>query len=566
MNYRWTLKEKPNDDTIQNLSKTLKIPVPLAEVLAGRGIASPEEAKAFFKPSLEQLLDPFLMKDMDKAVDRILKAVSSNEGIWIHGDYDVDGTSSTSLLLKFLRELGAKVDYFIPDRFQDGYGLSHKSIDLAKKYGNTVLVTVDVGVTAIEQFQYAKSQGFDCIIVDHHQPDDTLPDVLAILDPIVPGDDYPFKHLSASGVAFKLVQALCHRKGMPEKAYEYLDFVALASVADMVPLTGENRSMVYFGLKMMNENPRPGFKGLLHCTRIKPGTINSTNIVFSLAPIINAAGRMGDAIRSVEMMTSDDEFSAFRIAQQLEDENRKRRVYDYQTFEEAIPLAAEQVALGRKSIVIHQPHWHAGVIGIVASRLADKFNLPTVLMTTIGGLAKGSSRSNNAFDVHAGLKAASHLMVEYGGHRHAAGLSLPEKDITELREIFDNLAKQHISNDMLTPEILVDTELKFTELSPSFIQSLNKFAPYGYANQKPVFYSKDVTSANGVKILGNNTLKFRAFQNNFVIDAIGYNLAHKYDICTSGKPFSIVYNIEINTFNDQNTPQLQIKDIRLENK
>ncbi len=560
--YRWKFKDKPNEETVHNLAKSLKIPKTLGRVLVGRGINTPEDANKFFVPSKQNIHNPFLMKDMDKAVERILKARDNKESIWIHGDYDVDGTCSTAALYKFLENLGCKVQFFIPDRFQDGYGLSERSLNGAKEFGATVLITVDVGITAIRISQDVKEAGMDFIICDHHEPGDELPEAYAILDPIRKDCDYPFKSLAACGVVFKLIQGLAQTLGIPEKAYEYLDFVAMASAADMVPLIGENRTLVYYGLKQINEKTRPGLKGLIHCTNLKIGSITATNIVFAVAPIINAAGRMGEALRSVNMMIQDDEIHAFQIAQQLEDENRKRRYIDQQTFEESIPLAEKQLQDGARCLVIHQPHWHAGVIGIVASRLVDRFNVPTVLMTTIHGYAKGSCRSPNNFDIYSALKRASHLLIEYGGHRHAAGLTLEESNVPELLKIINSCADENISSDMLTHEMEIDSELKLNELSPNFISSLNKFAPYGYANYKPIFFSKGVTSSNGVKIVGQNNLKFRAFQNNFAIDAIAFGLANKYDIVTTGKPFKILYNLEINTFNGQNTPQLFIRDIK----
>lgn len=562
--YRWKFKEKPNEETVHNLARSLKIPKTLGRVLVGRGINTSEDANKFFIPSKQNIHNPFLMKDMDKAVERILKAMNDNESIWIHGDYDVDGTCSTAALFKFLQNLGCKVQFFIPDRFQDGYGLSERSLKGAIEFGATLLISVDVGITAIPISKDIKASGIDLIICDHHEPLDTFPEAYAILDPIRKDCNYPFKNLAACGVVFKLIQGLAQTLNIPEKAYEYLDFVAMASAADMVPLIGENRTLVYYGLKKLNEKTRPGLKGLIHCTNLKIGSITATNIVFAVAPIINAAGRMGEALRSVNMMIQDDEIHAFQIAQQLEDENRKRRYIDQQTFEEAIPIAEQQLQDGARCLVIHQPHWHAGVIGIVAARLVDKYNVPTVLMTTILGNAKGSCRSPNNFDIYSALKRAGHLLIEYGGHRHAAGLSLDEANIPELRRIINSCADETISSDMMTHEIEIDAELKLNELSPNFISSLNKFAPYGYGNYKPIFFSKGVSSSNGVKIVGQNNLKFRAFQNNFAIDAIAFGLANKYDIVSTGKPFKILYNLEINTFNGQNTPQLFIRDIKPE--
>lgn len=565
MNYRWTFKENSNEETVLNLSKTLKIPKTLAKVLVNRGINTENEAVDFFEPIPSKIHDPFLMNNMDIAVDRIIESINRKEKIWIHGDYDVDGTTSAAILLHFFREIGVDANTYIPDRYQFGHGLSEISINNAITNDSKLLITVDVGITSIDAVNYSNSKNLDVIICDHHEPAENIPNAYTILNPILETCNYPFKQLAACGVVFKLLQALTIKLNIPEKAYEYLDFVALATIADMVPLIGENRVFVSEGLKLINSNPRPGFKGLLHCTRLKIGHINSTNIVFAIAPLINAAGRMGDALRSVEMMVQKDENSAFTIAQQLEEENRRRRTFDYQAFEEATEIAERQIKEGRRALVIHKADWHPGVIGIVAARLVEKFNLPTILMTSIDKIAKGSARSCNNFDVHSALKKASHLMLEFGGHRHAAGLSIKEENISELREIFENLAKIQIPSDLLTPEIAIDTELKLNDLSPNFFHILNSFSPFGYQNSKPVFYSKNVKSANGVKIVGNNNLKFRAFQNNFVIDAIGYGLANKINIITSGKPFSILFNLEMNNFNGSNHPQLFIKDIKYEN-
>jgi single-stranded-DNA-specific exonuclease len=566
LNYRWTFRQYYDEETVHNLAKNLNIPKSLAHVLATRGLESKKDAETFFKPSLEHLHDPFIMEDMEKAVERVLDAVRRQELIWVHGDYDVDGTASTSMVCQFISSIGGKVDYYIPDRFEDGYGLSNKSIDLALAKNAKVLLTVDVGITSYDQLNYAKLKGLDTIICDHHEPGELVPEAYAILDPLKPGCPYPFKSLAACGVAFKLVQGICKTMGSEQKSYEYLDYVAISSAADMVPLRGENRILVHHGLKQLNSNPRPGLHGLIHCTGLRLGKITASNIVYAVAPLINAAGRLGDAKRSVEMMLQQDENAAFRIAQILEDENRKRRLFDQKAFEEAIPMAKAFIeANAPHSLVIYGEKWHAGVIGIVASRLVDKFNLPSVLLTNIDGIAKGSARSVNDFDVHTAMKKCEDLLLEFGGHKHAAGLSLKVENVEEFRRRFDELAREAISVDMLMPEIVVDAELQFNELSPNFLHSLGRFAPYGFANYKPVFLTNGVKSVNGVKVVGNNNLRFRAIQNNFVIDAIGQNLASKLNVCTNGKKFSMVYNLELTSLNGAKTPQLIIKDIKPEN-
>lgn len=568
MNFRWKFKEIGDENTIYKLAESLKLPKSLATALVARGVGDEKSALKYFNPSLDDLHDPFLMKDMEKATERVLKAVEDGEQIWIHGDYDVDGTTSASMLLEFLREIGGIADYYIPDRFHEGYGFSFKSVDEALKIGSSLIITVDVGITSYEPLAYAKRKGVDCIICDHHEPGEQIPDVYAILDPVLPDCDYPFPHLAACGVVFKLVQALASIVGKPELAYTYLDYVAVASAADMAPLYGENRILVHYGLKRLNLNPRPGFKGLIECTRLRIGQITTPNIVYALAPLINAAGRMGKALRSVEMMIQKDEIAAFQIAQQLEEENRRRRVFDQQTFEESIPLAEEQVAQGVRCLVLHKPHWHAGVIGIVASRLVDRYRLPTVLLTTIDNLAKGSARSISSFDIHSAMKKAARLLTEFGGHKHAAGLSMKEENIAEFREILNGVAYKQITEDMTEPEIEIDAELKLSDLTPNFLAFLKKFAPYGYENNKPVFATKGVVSKNGVKITGNNNIRFRALQTGkniipFEIDAIGYNMSNRYDVATSGRPFTILYNIETSSYSGSNSPLLCLKDVKI---
>ncbi len=566
MNFRWIFKPNYYENNLQELAESLNIPISLARVLSVRGLHKIEDANKFFNPSLENLYDPFILKDMRKAVERILRGIKDKEQFWIHGDYDVDGTASASMLILFLRDLGAKVDYFIPDRFSDGYGISTKSITEALKKDTNVLITVDVGITSYEMLNKAAENNIDTIICDHHEPGDQIPIAYAILDPFVEGCEYPFKPLAACGVVFKLLQAIAITIGKPDIVFKYLDFVAIASAADMAPLIDENRIMVYHGLRLINEMPRPGLKGLIYCTGLKQGTITTSNIVYAMAPLINAAGRLGQASRAVEMMIQKDEITAFRIAQQLEDENRRRRVYDQMLFEEALPIAYKQIESGRRSLVIYCENWHTGVIGIVASRLVDRFHIPTVLLTKVENKAKGSARSVNNFDIHTALKDCGELLIEFGGHKHAAGLSLEIENLEEFRKKFDDIARLTITKEMMIPELLIDAELKFNELSPRFFRLINKFAPFGFFNNKPLFCTRGVRTLNGAKNINLHNIRFRAIQNNFVIDAIGINLANKMYICNSGNPFSILYTLEIHGMNGQKAPQLVIKDIKADNE
>lgn len=566
LNFRWIFRESLDENAVQNLIKTLKIPKPIAKVLVGRGISTVDEVASYFTPDLALLHSPWLMDGMEVAVDRIMRAVELKEPIWIHGDYDVDGTSSTAIMLHFLRSIGATADYHIPNRMDEGFGFMPRSVDFAREFGAKVIITVDVGVTAAKTVEYAAGFGIDVIICDHHQAAEVLPSALAILDPVKPGCTYPFQDLAACGVTFKLIHAMCERRGTPDVAFRYLDLVAIASAADIAPLHGENRIISYFGLKLINENPRPGLKGLIECAGLHAGQITNSSVVFGLAPRINAAGRLGDPRRAVEMMITESEIQAFQIAQQLEHDNRLRRAIDEETFElaeeQALQLLTDNPEM--RSLVLHNADWHAGVIGIVASRLVERFHLPTVMLTTIDGIAKGSARSIKNFDIYAALKSCEDLMVEFGGHKHAAGLSLAAENIPELRRRIDEVARKLLETVELSPEIQIDAELSLSDLNPNFIKHLSRFAPYGYGNHRPMFFSKHVVSANGVKVVGNNHLKFRALQSNFAIDAIGFNLGHKLDQCSHGKVFSMVYTLEENTFNGSAMPQVRIKDIRPE--
>lgn len=503
------------------------------------------------------------MDGMEVAVERIEAAIKAGETIWVHGDYDVDGTASTSMMLLFLREIGARVQYFIPDRQADGYGLSTTSINRAREAGATLIITVDCGITSVDAVRLAKSYGIDTIVCDHHEPGESQPEAVAILDPIKPGCSYPFKYLAACGVAYKLVQALSINRGESERANQYLDFVAVASAADIVPLVGENRVLVYAGLQLLNTWPRPGFKGLLDCADMTRNTLTTSSIIFGLAPRINAAGRVGSARRAVEMMIQSDDVAAFTIAQELERDNRTRRTLDEFTFDQAYREAEKYLSgSNRRSLVLHKPDWHAGVIGIVASRLVEKFHVPSIMLTTMDNYAKGSARSIKDFDLHSALKSCERFLLEFGGHKHAAGLALPEANIPAFREEFNSIASSAITDEMMVPELLIDAELQLNELSPRFLDVLKRFAPYGHHNPKPVFYSQNVVSANGVKIVGNNHLKFRALQSHFTIDAIGFNLGDKMALCRNGRPFSIAYTLEENNHNGSTMPQISIKDLR----
>jgi single-stranded-DNA-specific exonuclease len=565
LNSQWTLNRARDNQPIHAIiADTETFPEPIETILRSRGMTDPGDIATFFKPRLEDIPSPFAMDGMDKAVKRIEQAITNRERIRIYGDYDVDGTVTTAMLTRFLRLSGAEVDYYIPERFTEFYGLSTDTVEHCYNDGVSLLIAVDTGVTANDSIQYADDLGIDVIVCDHHEPADSLPNAYALLNPIKGTCSYPFKYLCACGVTFKLIQALAASRGVPEVAYDYLDLVAIASTADMVPLIGENRILVHFGLEQMNQNPRPGLRGLMECANITVGTISSSSIVYNLAPLINAAGRMGDAIRAVELMLTEDSLQAFRLAQDLESKNYRRRVIDEQTFLEAQKIAEDLIHREkRRSLVIHNPDWHVGVINIVASRLVEKYHLPTIMLTSIDHVAKGSARSIKNFDVHAALKQCQKHLKQFGGHKYAAGLSLEERNIPALRDDFDALAHAALSEEMLVPEILIDAELDFNTISPDFLNLLRKFSPFGYGNVKPCFMTENVFIAGRASVVGKNHLRFRARQESIVFEAIGFNLGEKLELCTTTEPLSIVYSIEEVMYHQRVSLQLYIKDIAL---
>jgi single-stranded-DNA-specific exonuclease len=565
LNSLWTLNRASENQNIQiQTAEVETFPVPIAKILISRGMTTAKEISDFFEPSLESLHSPFQMDGMEKAVERIERAITQGERIRIYGDYDVDGTVTTAMLTRYLRRIGAQVDYYIPKRFTEFYGLALETVEECFNDEISLLIAVDTGVTATEAIQYAQDLGIDVVVCDHHEPSDSIPPAFALLNPIKGACNYPFKHLCACGVTFKLVQALSERRGAPETAFEYLDFVAIASTADMVPLIGENRTLVHFGLLQMNAKPLPGLKGLMECANIKPGTIASSTIVYNLAPLINAAGRMGDAERAVELMLTDDTLQAFRLAQDLESKNYRRRVIDDKTFTEAQEMAEHLIRVeNRRSLVLHNPDWHVGVINIVASRLVEKYHLPTIMLTSIDSVAKGSARSIKNFDVHSALKQCQKRLRQFGGHKYAAGLSLEEANIPALRDEFDRIARAALSDEMLVPEIVIDADISFHDLSPEFLSLLRKFAPFGYGNTKPCFLTQNIFLSGRASIVGKNHLRFRARQDNVVFEAIGFNLGDKLELCNLGEPLSIVYTIEEMYHHQRVNLQLYIKDVAL---
>ncbi|MCX7798227.1 MAG: single-stranded-DNA-specific exonuclease RecJ [Melioribacter sp.] len=569
-NKRWKLKETPEEKIILSLAESLNISYPLALLLTQRGITNFHEAKLFFRPSLDSLYDPFLMDGMHKASSRVIKAIIDNQKICIYGDYDVDGTCSAALMYLFLRELDANVQTYIPNRLTEGYGISIQSIDYLKENGINLIISVDCGITAIEEVEYAKSLGIDIIICDHHQPKEHLPDAFAIINPLKPGDNYPFKYLSGAGLAFKLATAIGDKIGKKDMALKYLDLVALAGAADIVPLIDENRILVSEGLQIINTNPRPGISALMKCSRIEPGNLTVGQIVFTIAPRVNAVGRLGDANRAVELFSTDDPIKAMELAQILEDENIKRRSIDEATYSHAVNLVETTVDLENDyGIVLHNDDWHPGVIGIVASRLVEKFHRPTIMLTTVDGIAKGSARSIPGFNIYEALQNCEDLLLQFGGHEAAAGLAIELDKIEHFRKRFNKVLKQYINEDDIFPEIIIDAKISFSEISPKFIRILEQFAPFGPGNMRPIFLSEKVSVVNTPKVVGTNHLlaTFKQNGNDKVFDAIGFNLGYFAEHIDKEKDLvDIVYSIETVNKDGRLFPQLRIKDIRINNK
>lgn len=600
MRYRWRLRgrssgfDQRDAEAVRELVRSINVPESIASILLDRGVRTFEEARDYFRPSLERLHDPFLMDDMSRAVARIRQAIAANEYIAVYGDYDVDGTTSTAMLTLFLRSIGARVAYHIPDRFKEGYGLSiaglNRCIDQAENKPG-LIITIDCGITAIEQVAYARSKGVDVIICDHHEPADSLPDAYAILNPIKGTCNYPYKNLCGCGVGFKLLQAISREIGEPDRCNEYLDFVALASSADIVSLVGENRILTSFGLKRINESPRPGIKALMNAAHLRAGKVGTTQIVFGLAPRINAAGRLGDGSRAVKLLMSETDDEAHHHAAELEFENSNRRRIDEEAFFEACEYV--EGSLNRqndKIIVLHNPAWHAGVIGIVASRLVERYHLPVVLLTTIDGVAKGSARSISGFDIHSAIKRCEDKVVTFGGHKYAAGVSIAIERVGEFRSAINEVATEMISEDMLQPEIAVDAELDLNELTPKLFAIVRQFSPFGPNNLRPTFHAKNVEVTGYPRIVGKTTphLKFQArsstilqsiaggaMSSNVVpftmggapIEAIGFGLGTRLNelLGPNGrgrKDVEIVFYLEENEYEGRVTPQLVIRDFK----
>ncbi|MHB8853827.1 MAG: single-stranded-DNA-specific exonuclease RecJ [Ignavibacteriaceae bacterium] len=564
---RWKINEIENEYLISSLADSLSISDVLAKLLILRNITDFDKAKIFFRPSLDFLYNPFLMDGMEVATYRVIQALTENQLICIYGDYDVDGTCSTALLYLFLKELGANVEFYIPKRLTEGYGISKSAIDYVKDRGTALLISVDCGITAIEEADYVKELGIDLIICDHHQPKEKIPDALAVLDPLKPNCNYPFKYLSGAGVAFKLAQGVAERIGKRDLPFKYLDLVSLAAAADIVSLVDENRVLVKEGINLINTNPRPGIEALMESSNNKHGSLTSGQIVFTIAPRINAVGRLGDAERAVQLLITNEKDKAFELAKVLESENYQRRKIDEDTFDDALEILENSSDENDgAAIILHQENWHPGVIGIVASRLVERYYRPTIMLTTVDGVAKGSARSISNFNIYEALKKCDDLLIHFGGHKAAAGLAVELENIDEFKLKFNQIVKESISEEDLSPEIHIDSKLKFSEITPKFLRIMEQFAPFGPGNMRPVFLSEGVEVANTPRIVGTNhlvmSLKQAGCDRNF--DAIGFKMGEYLNIVNSHSSLiDIVYNIDKNERDGRIFTQLKLKDIKL---
>ena len=561
---RWNLKSKPEKEKVQALQNALQVDEIIATLLVQRGIETFEQAKTFFRPTLEDLHNPFLMKDMDKAVSRIEKAIANNENILVFGDYDVDGTTAVSLVSSYLRSFYTNVATYIPDRYNEGYGISYLGIDYAEDNAVSLIIALDCGIKSIDHVNYAKAKNIDFIICDHHRPGDILPDAIAVLDPKREDCSYPYDELCGCGVGFKLIQALAENRNQTiQDLLPYLDLVATAIAADIVPITGENRVLAKFGLEVINTNPRPGIKALIQ--NVKKKVLTITDVVFIVAPRINAAGRVKHGNEAVALLTEYNLEQAEQFASEIEQHNSDRKELDKQITKEALLQIEENKEQNRFSTVVYQENWHKGVIGIVASRLVEKYYRPTIVFTKSGDKLAASARSVKDFDVYNALEACAEHLEQFGGHMYAAGMTLKEENYENFKNAFENEVKKTIPPDLLIPEISVDLEMNFSDLDEKFMRILKQFEPFGPENMTPVFLSKNIIDSGYAKPLGNDAEHLKAFvkQNNSPnFNAIGFGLGDKIDIVKNRNPFEAVYVLEENEWNGTVSLQLQLRDVR----
>jgi single-stranded-DNA-specific exonuclease len=578
MEKRWVLKEPIEKETAKKLAQELNIDIPLAELLIQRGITTFEEARAFFRPSLSNLHDPFLMKDMDKAIDRIRKAIGENQKILIFGDYDVDGTTAVALVYTFLHKFYDQLDFYIPDRYFEGYGISFKGIDFAAENGFSLIIALDCGIKAIEKVNYAADKGIDFIICDHHRPGNEIPQAVAVLDPKRPDCPYPYKELSGCGIGYKLIQAYAQTNGIPfEDLTQYLDLVVVSIASDIVDITGENRILAHYGLRLMNTKPRPGLEAILRYSNVQKNTEGSgesffnkeltiTDLVFLVGPRINAAGRIESGRNSVRLLVCENLEEALGIGAQIDSYNTERKNLDAMATQQALGMIELDDRLKTaKSTVIYCPDWHKGVIGIVASRLTEQYYRPTIVLTFSGELITGSARSVKDFDVYEAIDACSDLLEHFGGHKYAAGLSLKPENLQAFSDRFEQVVTEKLNGKVLAPEIEIDAILPLSTINSRFFGILRQFSPFGPGNMSPLFRTDGIIDAGGSRVVGKNHLKLYVVHPEISggpFSAIAFQQGDHFGKIERGIPFNICYHVEENEWNGNVSLQLNIKDIK----
>ncbi len=568
MEKRWVVKEKGDTAVVKQLAGALGVSESLANLMAQRNITSAEEATAFFNPSLDYLHDPFLMKDMNIAVDRISAAIKKNERILVYGDYDVDGTTAVALMYSFLKDQYSNVEYYIPDRYKEGYGVSFQGLDYAYQNNCKVVITLDCGIKAVEKVKYARTKGLDVIICDHHYPGDEIPKALAVLDPKQPSCSYPYKELSGCGVGFKLIHAYSRVHGIPfSEISQYLDLVAVSIASDIVPITGENRVMAYFGLKRLNESPRTGLREIIRESEVTKA-LTIEDVVFKIGPRINAAGRMETGSKAVDLLVSSDARLATGISKEINNFNIERRSIDRTITTEAMRMIAEdQRTVNSRTTVLYNPTWKKGVIGIVASRLIETYYRPTVILTESNGFATGSARSVQGYDLYQAIEACSDLLESFGGHMFAAGLTLKKENIRPFMDKFEHYVNSTITDEQLVPRIFIDAELPFTEINEEFFKIMSQFQPFGPENMSPVFISRNVFDTGSGRMVGSSGehLKLDLCQESAgkkSFSAIAFSQANHFEYIRAGNPFDICFSLEMNEFRGNRNLQLNVRDIK----
>ncbi|MFZ2906406.1 MAG: single-stranded-DNA-specific exonuclease RecJ [Cyclobacteriaceae bacterium] len=566
MNKRWIYKTHPTPDRIKNLSEEINVNPYLSAVLLQRGIENFASAKDFFRPSLNHLHDPFLMKDMHRAVDRLKQAIDTAEKILVYGDYDVDGTTAVALVYSYLHRFYSHCEIYIPDRNKEGYGVSQAGVEWAEENGYTLIIALDCGIKASDMVMLADHKGIDFIICDHHLPDEKIPNAVAVLDPKQKDCGYPYNELSGCGLGFKLIQAFARQHRDEQEVFDFLDLVAVSIASDIVPITGENRILTHFGLKKLNENPIPGLKALKEISQLK-NELDVSGIVFTLGPRINAAGRVAHASAAVELLIAQSEEAALTLAEKINLKNDLRRQFDIDTTEEALAMIGNNENLRlAKSTVLFKNTWHKGVIGIVAARCIEKYYKPTVILTESNDKITGSARSVNGFDLYQAILGCSDLLEKFGGHKYAAGLTMQKENLEAFQQRFEEVVSATITSDMLTPSVEIDLPIQFDAITPKFINILKQMAPFGPENQKPVFEAKNVYVANSLSNFKERHIRFLAAQEGSenVFQTVAFDLADYYERLATGDTFRIAFTIEENQYNGNTSVQLRIKDIKFD--